>query len=380
MNNTSVYKKLQYISKKEGPLSNYAFSLFLFIKRMVDKAISDQITDLFFLSREGKFLKRLYDEYVEINDVEQAPKSHYFYVSRKSVINATLKPLDQEKFKSLSRYRKFSVKEFLSALSFSQRDMVFIEKQMNEDTNLQLFDFFNSALFEKLKQNEHFKLVYERNRVEYRRNFDLYLKKSGYCDAKRIALVDVGWKGTMQNHLYQARIRNELQGYYLGYMPEYTLDLDNQKTGLLFNTKSTTHVFAHFCYNYEYVCVADHGCVCRYDSEGTPILSHDGDVDLYNATFGNIQERIEEKFKRICECIRDANISDRKVSRYCTYRHIKMLNDFSKTENEILRNAMEEHSDFVDIKTKKTLKKSLVEFRRAVYIKAQCLKYSFWFI
>lgn len=65
----SDYKKFYEIQKKFGDnynYSNHAFPLFLFIKRLYDDLEKRKVKNVFFLSREGLFLKKLFDKYLEM--------------------------------------------------------------------------------------------------------------------------------------------------------------------------------------------------------------------------------------------------------------------------------------------------------------------------
>ena len=381
MSGMSVYKQFNKVYKINNPLSNYAFSLFLFIEKLAKQSMADGITDLFFLSREGKFLKLLYDNYVSIKGLTSCPRAHYFYLSRKSIMNATLKDLNEEQFKILKVYYKLSIKNFLEVLNFSQDDVEIIERELHADIKLEYIDFFNSDIFKKLKTNQKFKSVYDSCRIKANENLHKYLRKSEFLDASKIALVDVGWKGTMQTHLFNMDICDELYGYYIGVVSSPDVESKNHKKGLLFHTNSYVHVFAHDCHNYEYLCVANHGGVCCYDDDGNPVLLNDEDCELYDDVFSNVQSNVMKKFHMLCEILKVNKCSETKLEKYCALQHSKMINNFSKTEKNILRNAIKKHPDnLINISPRKTWKKRLFCIKRFVYMRAQYFKYSFWFL
>ena len=76
--------------------SNYAFPLYLFIKRLYERFISEGGKDLLFCSREGQFLKKLLDTYCDHHGYKV--NTHYLYASRNSVLLAGLKPIKDEDF------------------------------------------------------------------------------------------------------------------------------------------------------------------------------------------------------------------------------------------------------------------------------------------
>ena len=70
-------KKLDYIYRKKEPFANYAFSLYYFVRELHKESLEKQITDIFFFSREGKFLKQLYDIYANSQCDTGTAKTHY---------------------------------------------------------------------------------------------------------------------------------------------------------------------------------------------------------------------------------------------------------------------------------------------------------------
>ena len=60
--NSIIEKKLDSLLD-ETPYCGYVFYLYLFIEKLYMKARQDGAENLFFLSREGEFLKKLFDLY-----------------------------------------------------------------------------------------------------------------------------------------------------------------------------------------------------------------------------------------------------------------------------------------------------------------------------
>lgn len=63
---------------------NFAFTYFAFIEKSYTKLLKDDVKPVFFLSREGKFLKTLFDLYHDRNRYcnNQKIESSYLLVSR----------------------------------------------------------------------------------------------------------------------------------------------------------------------------------------------------------------------------------------------------------------------------------------------------------
>ena len=349
-----IYKSLSSIYTNEKGLNNYAFSLYLFIKKIKQKCTNDGIEDIFFLSREGAFLKRLYDS--QEKDNTSKIRTHYMYISRKAVINAMLDNLSTETFKYMQVYKELSSYMFLKSMNFSDEEINFVLGEDNSTSKNLINDYFSSKEFTELKNNKIFVDLYEKKRKESKSNLEKYLDKIGYCDDSKIAIVDVGWNGTIQDGLYKLKKHDTLFGYYIGSTSESQNDR-NIKQGLLFDCISMENPFCFERYIYEYICVANHGATDGYDENGNPILIDDEDNELYKRFFKKIQDQILIKFKKIDSVICMNNVDEGNLECFIKYQHAKMLLSLKGDNKNIIKNAVAKHPDnFVNIKSKKTIK------------------------
>lgn len=372
-----LYKKMKEIFDIDLPLSNYSFSLFLFIKRMVNEAISDGITDLFFLSREGKLLNLLYDKYICMLDLQNCPRSHYLYVSRKAVTNGTLTNIDEERFDSFRVYPRMSIATFCKALDFTEEEMKEIALVFENEMNVEYPSFFDGNVFDKLKNDLAFKTIYEEKRIQNNRNCYYYFVNSGFAMADKPAVVDVGWNGTIQNSIFKMNMHDKLVGYYIGCWESENACKNNVKKGLLFNGKSRFDIFSYYNHNYEYIGVTDHGSVTRYSEDG-PIIKDDYDVVLFDKIYSDVQQNILNKFLTLVHVAHVANEKsvDEYIEKYICYFHLRMLNHFDKRERGFLTLSIDKHPDnFVDIYPIHNLKQELYIFMLHMVMKLQKVIY-----
>ena len=97
-----------------------ATTLFYFIQKLHDALVEQGVEQVYFLSREGQPLKRMFDMYRE--RAGGRITSHYLEVSRRSTLLPSLGPLAEENFETLFRqYRRISLLEFLSSLGLEQQ-------------------------------------------------------------------------------------------------------------------------------------------------------------------------------------------------------------------------------------------------------------------
>ncbi len=144
------------------------------------------IKHIFFLAREGKFLKHLFDLYREKQGYqnEQYINTSYLYVSRRSVFIASLKKIKNE----------------LCEIDFTKK----------------ITDLSNSFEFSSLIKSMSFQEIYEKKRKKQRKNLLNYFMRMKLSNP--IYLVDIGWAGVMQDCIYQLyQKKRQVVGFYYGF-------------------------------------------------------------------------------------------------------------------------------------------------------------------
>ena len=138
--------------------------------------------------------------------------------------------------------------------------------------------------FIDLLRNKKFQHIYEQERQLRHTAFICYLKQlSGGALPKTLAIVDVGWKGTIQDNLFNilctestSEIKS-IDGYYLGLVAEGAVSDRNRKYGLVFScVGKRSEYFNIFNENramFEVILAADHGSIVSYEIDGRGIAS-----------------------------------------------------------------------------------------------------------
>lgn len=254
-----------------------ASSLLHFIETLHGALIEKGVKQVFFLSREGQPLMRMFEMYQA--RVGGQITTHYLEVSRRSTLLPSLAPLTEEKFETLFRqYRRISLLEFLSSLGLQAQTRSIAKALGLPEGNeaLREEDFPTSLTFTILKTLPQFQQLYESQRATRRRAFIAYLSElSGGTLPDRLVIVDVGWKGTIQDNLYALLCCDDgapvksITGYYLGLVAHGAAGPCNDKHGLLFSgVDSRSPGFSVFNENralFEVVLAADHGSIVSYE-------------------------------------------------------------------------------------------------------------------
>jgi hypothetical protein len=213
-----------------------------------------------------------------VNKVGGGASSYYLEVSRRSTLLPSLGPLEEESFHTLFRqYRSISLIEFLSSLGLEEYLGAILEPlalQTGEEAARE-DDFMQSRAFRRLVQLPQFQELYENERIRRKKAFVCYLKLvSKGIIPSRLVIVDVGWKGTIQDNLYRIlcdgseALAEEIIGYYIGLVSQGLTEKGNVKHGLIFSIPGKRspkyRIFNENRALFETILAADHGSIQSY--------------------------------------------------------------------------------------------------------------------
>ena len=324
-----------------------SFTLYYFTSLLYFELVSKNIKDVFLFSREGEFLKKLLDTYLQINNIDSL-RTHYLIVSRKSTFITSLKPLENEEFETLFRqYRKISIMTFLKSLNFQEEEIVLIDHSLNRDLNYIEEDLPTSESFNELLKNSDFCTIYENKRTQQKENLKNYIASFGTdVDKDGLAIVDVGWKGTIQDHIYKLYDKKvPIQGFYLGLIIDLMIDQNNQKTGLVFDYKKEDiydKIFQENISLFEVFLGASHGSADRYeinDQKKVLAITHEEKDEkiIFDTVISPIQKVVYNKFTEIANEFKLSHISIFEMKDEVAKVHAKMIYSPSKEEVRFFR-------------------------------------------
>lgn len=331
-----------------------AATLWRFSSLLFDRLIQDEVKDIFFFSKEGEFLKALFEQYQEEQFGSLVTRTHYLLVSRKSTFICSLKPLLDENFSRLFfQYRVISPRDFLLSLNFSENEAKGLCKGLPIEYEERIDSLGFSEPYLLILRNPAFVELYEQKRKTQRENFLRYLYSFGVdFDKEGLNIVDVGWKGSIQDNIFfclDGSIR--VSGYYLGLLNPTHQTERNRKSGILFSdTPVETPYFEVYNSNrslFEMLLSATHGSADGYftadnlvetqEIEGNGELKQvDGDAEirvrlkdlpqeraLFTEKIQPIQKRIFDTCREInrITLVERAGLSEEWVAR----RHARMI-------------------------------------------------------
>lgn len=366
---------------KVNAFSNYAFLFYGFIDRLYKRLIQEGFHTVNFMSREGYYLKELFEIYQE-NKSEKI-NINYVYVSRKSTLLASIYQ-GNKKFDYSSlfySYKKLDLFSFLINLGFTCDEIEYILADCPYEKNKLINNFQESQEFNWIKNNESFiKKIDEKSKFA-NKVFKQYIIQHLDKDDNKIAFVDIGWKGTIQDNISKVLGKEyRVFGFYCG-LENVTLQESfiNVKEGLMFSCipqNSKYYSALDFeTYLIEQLLAAPHGSTKGYminDRHIEPVLEYYSEADkkLYNKTFV-YQKVIRDTFVKI-KCIFDMSVEDsysleKEIMRGCLNAELLINEEMIKYEKEILNSDTNNFGNFNKNLIEKNSKGKIYRFLKELY-------------
>lgn len=309
---------LSEIDKKHRtkPFANYGFGVYYYIKKIYQVAVSRKYRKIAFLAREGYLLKELFDFYQK--DKELKIHTEYLYASRLSTFLPSLGDLEKENFSAvLTQYADISLKAFLKNLQFDETLSMDIANQLSLDSHTIIYDFAKSEEFARLKENKLFRDTYEEKRNAAIESLMGYMQPL-LSGQEEIVLVDIGWKGTMQDNLYKAFGGRPIIGLYYGIFAQTGNEgKNNIKEGLVFSQFPER---SKYYYTWEFethlieqLFAAPHGSTKGYmNNSGSfqPILDQSEDDKKLYSSVEKYQRYLKAVFEEIHSVMKNNVIND----------------------------------------------------------------------
>jgi HAD superfamily hydrolase (TIGR01549 family) len=396
-----MYDKVEEIVSKHAShdrgnniyFQEISYTLYYFTYLLAQQLHTSGVKHVLFLSREGEFLKKIFDHYVKIHNIKEI-ESHYFLVSRKSTFIASLDSLENETFHTLFRqYRAISITSFLKSLNFNKTEISSINKDAMFDIETVEVDLPTSNAFKSLLKMDSFKYLYETKRVEQKNNLITYINSFGAnIEENGLYIVDAGWKGTMQDHLFALfEEKVKIRGFYIGLVTDLVEHHDSQKHGLVFDYQSPDIYDKIFLENislFEVMLGASHGSADSYVYENSKIrvvtYQEKEEKEIYDNVISKIQNSL---FLIICDLVDEFKLSHMSLldmKRDVAKMHARIIYAPTKEEVQFFRQlyhyenfGLFQFSEFNQHETKGFLKntKNIMKFLKNP---KEFLKLTFW--
>lgn len=222
-----------------------------FIQGVAEQCIKNNIKRLYFFSREGWLLKQIWEQVVPaLYPLADLPEVSYLYVSRMALAGAScchqgmvrtnadivFLPAGNRDFRDVCRVFCLNEESFTTHLA---------RHKLTLDTPLSAqhagFNPLNRLHFNELLDDELFQQEVKLQTGDAGKALEAYLEEQGFFEHSNVALVDIGWLGTIQRFLFDAiKHRQDVPACH-GFLfaatrgIEYPTTLKNSISGVLYD-------------------------------------------------------------------------------------------------------------------------------------------------
>lgn len=245
---------------------------------IAEQAVKNKFDSVVFLTREGEFFHAVYSKIFanELFAGVKLPACHVLPVSRMSTFSASL---DRADFEEVSRaWSVFGVQRvsaLFAMLDVAAEDFLMtLEKiglRIDEVVENPSADARVRALFSDSKFSEAVKSSASRNK----KLLNDLLAERGMTDGMNVGVVDIGWRGTIQDNIALAVPSMNFHGLYLGlrsFVNHQPVNVTKAAYGPDENTEDSLNKLFEVFSAMEMICSSPNGSVVGYRREGGKVV------------------------------------------------------------------------------------------------------------
>lgn len=189
-----------------------------FVMHVLERAVADRIEHLYFFTREGEFFLEIYRR-LTARDVLgfTAPRADLLCVSRLATFAGSLREFSARELMRLwNQYSVQSLQALFVSLAMPPEMFASAAERHGLDLNQPVqYPWQDTRVLDFLGDPEVIASI-EGELAEKRDLLQAYLSSAGLTKiGSRVGIVDIGWRGTIQDNLAYAMPELEWHGYYL---------------------------------------------------------------------------------------------------------------------------------------------------------------------
>ena len=269
--------------------------LYFFVYSIVEYAIKNKIPTIYYQTREGETFIKIHELIKENNPFGvELPECDTVEVSRMATFSASLNEFSiKELLRLWSQYRTQSMKALFKTLAIDIKEykQYFEKYDINPKENIvePWFDLRVQNLFADNEFTSKVNAELKNRREELLKYFQK--QKEIKNDDKSLFLVDIGWRGTIQDNLAYIFNNKKIGGYYLTLYDFYNEQPKNvYKLSFIDDVDIRDHEVGEMITLLEWIYNPGTGSVIEYQ-DGNPIRkAKTEEIDVVNKYIKPLQE------------------------------------------------------------------------------------------
>ncbi len=281
--------------------------LYFFVYSIVEYAIKNNIPKVYYCTREGETFIKIHEIIKQSNPFGgvKVPNSETIEVSRMATFSASLKEFSiPELLRLWSQYREQSMKALFKTLAIDIKPyQKFMDKyglDIEEEIIAPWFDLRVQNLCDDKEFTNEINQELKRKKEEL---LEYLQKEKGITNNdETIFLVDIGWRGTIQDNLAYILTNKQIDGYYLTLYDFYNLQPKNtKKISFIDDTSIRNNEVASMLTLLEWIYNPGTGSVTGYKQGGAIRKAKTEEIDIVKKYIMPLQEGMFKGAKEINE-------------------------------------------------------------------------------
>lgn len=285
--------------------------------RAIERARAEQLREVYFLSREGWLLLRLYRRLAAcLGLAGRVPRGRYLFASRLSTFLPSMRGLSWADLERMWRqYPGQSLRLLLRNIDLPEADVLPLAAAVGlDDADRPLGTPDRDAPLEALLSSAPVQAVFARRHEASRATLRAYLEQIDVFGPGAVAMCDVGWKASIQMNLCRAFGEDpaypEVHGLYLACAPVETLPRTTVE-GYLADARSPHPLLDSLLRTptpFEMTATAEHGTVVGYASRPArggavvPVLRTHAAEQAHASSLRDARSAVEDWAADLMDC------------------------------------------------------------------------------
>ncbi|MDW7773275.1 MAG: hypothetical protein SCH71_10335 [Desulfobulbaceae bacterium] len=272
----------------------------------------------FFFTREGRYFKEVFDQVqiyrlFDMNPVE----SRLLPVSRLASFFPSLQEVTlQEMMRLWSQYHTQSVKSFLESLGLKPENYISQIRESGVDPEEMISSPWQDERFRRLFAHGSFLDSLRKEHGIRKKNLLAFFQDFGFGDEGKALVVDIGWRGTIQDNLALIFPDVAIDGCYLGLQKFFNSQPANARkfAYIADENRGDNHIILKHVMPLEMLCFSSGGSAIGYLPESSGKVGAKFQYDameerFYNEWIHYFQEGVLDGVDRVCRSVAQHGIS-----------------------------------------------------------------------
>lgn len=253
-----------------------------FVLMAMERAVSDKVEALYFFTREGEFFLEIYRRLAD-GDVLgfTPPRAELLMVSRLATFAGSLRAFSTTELMRLwNQYSVQSLQALFKSLAMDPVELAASAERHGLDMVSPIRYPWQDPRVNAFFDDPDVRIRIERHLVAKRKDLRAYLASAGIDEGSgRIGIVDIGWRGTIQDNLAYALPKLKVLGCYLGLNRFLNAQPENVRKnayGPDLNESDALGALLDYVAPIEMLCNSPNGSVNGYEStaHGMKVIRH----------------------------------------------------------------------------------------------------------